>query len=89
MLKKQDIEKDHRNLVDKSLDTKSHLKDNLLSYILQVGLFKSELSSSLKEVRFIMKNLLLVYLYLTSNIITLNFKTITLFIFFMISSTID
>lgn len=31
-LKKQDIEKDYRNLVDKSSDIRSHVKDNLSGY---------------------------------------------------------
>lgn len=33
-LNKQNIEKDHRNLVSKSLDLKSHTKNNLLRYTL-------------------------------------------------------
>lgn len=32
-LKEQDIEKDHRNLVDKSLDTGRYIRDNLSKHI--------------------------------------------------------
>ena len=51
-LDEQDIEKDHRDLVGKSLDIESHAKDGLSRYILQARFFASELSSSLKEVKF-------------------------------------
>ena len=47
ILKKQKMEKDHRDLVNKSLST----RNDLLKHTLQVGLFVSELSSSLREVR--------------------------------------
>ena len=44
-LKKQNIERDHTNLVDKSLNNESHAKDSLSRRIPQDGLFASELSS--------------------------------------------
>ncbi len=52
ILEEQDIEGDHRNLVGDNSDTKSHARDGLSQRIPQDGLFGSELSSSLKEVRF-------------------------------------
>ena len=45
----QDIERDHRDSISKSSDSRSHAKARR---ILQDGLLGSELSSSLKEVRF-------------------------------------
>ena len=52
-LEEQDIEKDYTNLVGKSLDTKNYIRDGLSGYTPLDGLFASELSSFLKEVRFI------------------------------------
>ena len=52
ILEKQDIKKNHRNLRNKSLNTKIHAKNNLLRYNSQIKLLRMELSSSLKEVRF-------------------------------------
>lgn len=49
---KQDIERDHRNFVDKSLDTKSRAKNNLSERTLQDGLLINKLSSFLKKVKF-------------------------------------
>ena len=43
-LKEQDIEKDHKNLIDKNLNTRSLIPEN--------GLLPSELSLFLKKVRF-------------------------------------
>ena len=51
-LEEQDIEKDYRNLGGKSLDIESHAKDGLAGRTPQAGLFGSESSSSLREVRF-------------------------------------
>lgn len=39
-------------MVDESLDIRSYRKNILLRYTLENGLFKSELSSSLREIRF-------------------------------------
>lgn len=52
ILEKDYIERDHRNLLDKSLNTGSHIKDGLLGCTSQDELFASELSSFLKEVKF-------------------------------------
>ncbi len=52
ILEEQDIERDHRNLVGESSDTGSSVKDGLSRRIPQDGLLTSELSSSLREVRF-------------------------------------
>ena len=52
ILEEPDIEEDHRNLGGKSLGIGSHIKDGLSEYILQTKLFKNELSSSLRKVRF-------------------------------------
>lgn len=38
-LKKQDIKKDHKDLLEKSLDIKSHEKNGLLEYISRNMLF--------------------------------------------------
>ncbi len=51
-LEEQDIEEDHRNLLGKSLDTRSHVRDGLLGHTLQDRLFISKLLLSLREVRF-------------------------------------
>lgn len=52
ILKEQDIEENHRDLIDKSLDTKSYIEDSLSGRMPQDGLFISELLSFLKKVRF-------------------------------------
>ncbi len=52
ILEEQDIEVDHRNSVGKSSDTGSHARDGLSGRTPQDGLFASESSSSLREVRF-------------------------------------
>ncbi len=52
ILEEQDIEGDHRNFVGKRLDTRSRVSNSLSGRTLQAGLLGSELSSSLKEVRF-------------------------------------
>ncbi len=51
-MEEQNIERDHRNLVDESLDTGSRVKDSLSGRSPQTGLFGSKLSLSLREVRF-------------------------------------
>ena len=51
-LKEQDIKGDYINLVSKSSDTRSCIKDGLSRHISQDGLLASELSSFLREVRF-------------------------------------
>lgn len=50
-LDKQDIKRDHRNLVSKSSDIRSCIKNNLLRCIFQDRYFASESSLSLKEVK--------------------------------------
>ena len=52
ILEKQDIKKDHRNLGSKSLNIKSYIKNGLSRHTSQVGLLRSKLSSSLREIRF-------------------------------------
>lgn len=52
ILKEQNIEKDHENLVDKSLNTRSCVKDSLSKYTSQDKLSICKSSSFLKEVRF-------------------------------------
>ncbi len=52
ILEEQNIEGDHRNSVGKSSDTGSHARDGLSGQTPQDGLLTSELSSSLREVRF-------------------------------------
>lgn len=51
ILEEQDIEGDHRDLIGKSLDTKSHLRVGLSELAPQDGFFASESSSSLKMIR--------------------------------------
>lgn len=51
-LKKQNIEKDYRNLIEKSLDTRNHVKNGLSGYTYQDRLFTYELSLFLKEIKF-------------------------------------
>ena len=51
-LEEDDIEKDYRNLEDKSLDIKSHARDGLAGCIPQTRLFKSKSSLSLRKVKF-------------------------------------
>ena len=51
-LEEQDIEKNHKNLGSKSFDTKNYTKNGLAGCILQTELFRNELLSFLKEVRF-------------------------------------
>ena len=51
-LKKQEMERDQRDLVGKSLDTRSNARDGLSELSFQAGLFASKSSLSLKEVRF-------------------------------------
>ena len=48
----QNIEGDYRNLVGKSLNTKSRARDSLSEHTFQAKLFASELSSPLREVKF-------------------------------------
>ena len=52
ILEEQDIEKNHKNLEGKSLNTRSRAKNGLSRRNPQARLFKNLLSSSLKEVRF-------------------------------------
>ena len=52
ILEEQDIEKDHKNLGGKSLDIENYAKDGLAERTSQHGLFRSELSSFVREVRF-------------------------------------
>ena len=52
ILDKQDIEKDNKNLVGKSSDIRSRVRDSLSGCTPQNGLLTSELSLSLKEVKF-------------------------------------
>ena len=52
ILEEQDIKKDHTNLVGKSLDIESRARDGLSRRTPLNGPFASELSSSLREVRF-------------------------------------
>lgn len=49
ILDKQDIKKDHKNLISKNLDTKSHAKNNLLEYNPQNKFFSSELLSIIDQ----------------------------------------
>ena len=48
----QNIKKNHRDLVSKNSNTRSYIRDSLLKRISQDGLFKSELLSSPKKVKF-------------------------------------
>lgn len=52
ILEEQKIEKDYKNLIGKSLDTESYIKNGLLRYISQVVLLANKLLLSSKEVRF-------------------------------------
>lgn len=52
IIKKQEIGRDYRDLIGKNLDTKSHAKDSLTEYTFQAEFLASELSLSLKEMRF-------------------------------------
>ena len=52
ILEEQEMEGDHRDLVGESSDTGSCARDGLSGYTPQAGLLASELSSSLREVRF-------------------------------------
>lgn len=52
-LEKPNIEEDNIDQTKKSLDTKNHVKNLLSRCTTQDGLLRSELLSSLKEVRFI------------------------------------
>ena len=52
ILEEQDIENHERNLVGKRLDTGNHARDSLLGRTPQDGLFASESSSFLREIRF-------------------------------------
>lgn len=51
-MKKQDIKKDYINLITKSLDTESYIREILLRHIFQDRLLKSESLLSLLEVKF-------------------------------------
>ena len=51
-LDEQNIEGDHRDLVDKSSNIRSRVRDNLSKRTPQDGVFASELLLSLREVRF-------------------------------------
>ena len=48
----QNIERNHRDLVSKSSDTRSHARNKLLECTFQDGLLRSKSSSSLIEVKF-------------------------------------
>lgn len=50
--KAQDIENEYKYLVGESLELRSHIRDSLLRYTPQDGLLGSELSSSLRKIRF-------------------------------------
>ena len=52
ILEEQDIEEDHRNLGDESLDTGSRIRDSLLGYTSQTGLLRSESLSFMRKIRF-------------------------------------
>ena len=52
ILEEQEIERDHRNLVGKSSDTRSDARDGLLRHAPQAELLTSESSSFLREIRF-------------------------------------
>lgn len=52
ILEEQNIEKDHKDLKGKILNTKNHVRNVLLRRTLHNKLFASELSSFLKEVKF-------------------------------------
>lgn len=52
ILKKQDIEEDHRNLIGKSLNTESYTRDGLLRRIFQDELYASKSLLFLREVSF-------------------------------------
>lgn len=52
ILEEWNIERDHRNLVDKSLDIESCARDSLLECIPQDEFLASELSSLLREIWF-------------------------------------
>ena len=84
-LEVQDIERDYRDLVDKSSDTGSRAR---AGHTPQDGLLESESSLFLREVRFSEQEFLTsTPPYLTSNIITRNHKMIIFFISFIISWT--
>ena len=51
-LKEQEIEEDYRDLIDKSLDIGSYARNGLSKHIPQAGLLASELSLSLRKIRF-------------------------------------
>lgn len=55
ILKEQDIEDNPKDLVGKSLDVKSQAKDMISGCTPQNQLFKSKLLSSLREIRFTIK----------------------------------
>lgn len=50
--KAQDMEKNYRDLVGESSDTRDHIKNSLSGRTSHDGLLGSELSSSLREIRF-------------------------------------
>lgn len=52
ILKEQEIERDHRNLVGKCLDIRKRTKNSLSGCTSQDGFFASESLTSLKEVKF-------------------------------------
>lgn len=52
ILEEQDIKGDYRNLVDKSSDTESHIRNGLSKWTTQDRLFASESLLSLIEIRF-------------------------------------
>ena len=80
ILKEQEMEKNYRDLVSKSLDTEIRARDGFLGHTLQARLFASRLSSFSKEVRFRKRSSSLLNLYQSSNIITRVPRMIILFI---------
>lgn len=52
ILEEQNIEKDYRDWVDKSLDIRNYKKKSLLEYIPQIKLFINKSLLFLREIRF-------------------------------------
>ena len=50
--KVEDIEEDHKNMVGKGSNTERCIKDSFSGYIFENRMLRSELSLSLKDVRF-------------------------------------
>lgn len=51
-LKEKNIEKDHKNLIKKSLDTRNYTRKNLLGRIFQDKLFANKFSLFFKKIGF-------------------------------------